>query len=55
MNNVHYLRFIESARMRFAEAIAAQLTPERRMEILRGTGQGFILHSISLRYKRPVV
>ncbi|UZJ53088.1 hypothetical protein CBS101457_002408 [Exobasidium rhododendri] len=56
VNNVHYLRFVESARIKFAEkAMAAQFSPERKNDLLKGTGEGFILHSVSMRYKRPVV
>lgn len=56
VNNVHYLRFVESARMKFAEKGMAALLPlHRQQEIAKGTGQSFILHSVSLRYKSPVV
>lgn len=42
--------------MRFAElAIAPRLSEQRRMDMLKGTGQSYILHSVALRYKRPVV
>lgn len=43
--------------MKFAElAIAPRLSSnQRRMDMLKGTGQSYILHSVSLRFKRPVV
>jgi acyl-CoA thioesterase FadM len=55
VNNVNYVRFIESSRMLFAQKIAEKLPLHRRDDILRGTGESFILQSIAVRYRRPVV
>lgn len=55
VNNVHYVRFLESNRMLFADKLAEKLTPERRKDIVTGKGDSFILQSIAVRYRRPVV
>lgn len=57
VNNVHFVRWFESARMFYAETLtkSPQFTEERRKEILRGTGRSFILAGINVRYRRPVV
>lgn len=55
VNNVHYVRFLESNRMFFAEKLAGKLAPARQRDIMRGSGQSFILQGISVRYRRPVV
>lgn len=59
VNNVHYVRWFESARMYFAERLIHDapdglFTPLRTEEIMRGTGKSFILASINVRYRRPV-
>lgn len=41
--------------MLFAEKIAERLEHQRKMDIIRGTGESFILQGISVRYRRPVV
>ncbi|PWN37845.1 uncharacterized protein FA14DRAFT_159699 [Meira miltonrushii] len=55
VNNVHYVRFLESNRMLFADKLAEKLEPARRKDIVTGKGESFILQSIAVRYRRPVV
>lgn len=55
VNNVHYVRFLESNRMLFADKLAEKLTSKRRQDIVTGKGESFILQSIAVRYRRPVV
>ncbi|KAI3479506.1 hypothetical protein L1887_58417 [Cichorium endivia] len=57
VNNVHFVRWFENARMFFANSFLEtdNFTPERKLEITRGTGKSFILAGINVRYRRPVV
>lgn len=55
VNNVHFVRWFESARMFFATSLTKDLSPERKEEIAKGTGKSFILAGINVRYRRPVV
>lgn len=57
VNNVHFVRWFESARMFFANTLSQteEFTEKRREEINRGTGKSFILAGINVRYRRPVV
>lgn len=55
VNNVHFVRWFESARMFFASTLAKEFPEARRQEIERGTGKSFILAGINVRYRRPVV
>ncbi|KAN0060313.1 hypothetical protein ACQY0O_007642 [Thecaphora frezii] len=56
VNNVHYLRWIESARMVFFESLLDpnSTSAQRREEVIRGTGKSVILAGVELRYRRPV-
>ncbi|KDQ18870.1 hypothetical protein BOTBODRAFT_184712 [Botryobasidium botryosum FD-172 SS1] len=55
LNNVHYLRFMESSRMKWMEAIAEEVGGSARRErMMAGHGVSLILKSIELKYKRPV-
>lgn len=55
VNNVHFVRWFESARMFFANTLAKDFTPQRQEEVNRGTGKSFILAGINVRYRRPVL
>lgn len=57
VNNVHFVRWFESARMFFANKLTEgdAFTDKRREEVNRGTGKSFILAGINVRYRRPVV
>ncbi|CAD6884648.1 unnamed protein product [Tilletia caries] len=56
VNNVRYVRWYESARMRWGQALAQYIEDEkRRNDILRGTGVSFILGGINVRYRRPLL
>ncbi|KAE8213961.1 hypothetical protein CF327_g2595 [Tilletia walkeri] len=56
VNNVRYVRWYESARMRWGQALAQHIDDEkRRNDILRGTGVSFILGGINVRYRRPLL
>ncbi|SPO20398.1 uncharacterized protein UTRI_00795_B [Ustilago trichophora] len=57
VNNVHFVRWFESARMFFANKLTEgeTFTDERRQQVNRGTGKSFILAGINVRYRRPVV
>ncbi|SAM59384.1 uncharacterized protein UBRO_01086 [Ustilago bromivora] len=57
VNNVHFVRWFESARMFYANTLTKSddFSEKRREEITRGTGKSFILAGINVRYRRPVV
>lgn len=55
LNNVRYVRFIESGRMKYFEELAKSLEPERARAMLEGRGKSIILKNISVNFKRPVV
>ncbi|KAH7905064.1 HotDog domain-containing protein [Hygrophoropsis aurantiaca] len=56
VNNAHYLRFFESGRMEYLIAVGNALGgPERARAMLSGKGVSFILKSISVNFRRPVV
>jgi len=56
LNNVHYARFVESARIRWMEQLAYKAGgEERRKAIIGGKGVGLILKSLTINYRRPVV
>lgn len=57
VNNVHFVRWFESARMWFANQLCQtpEFSDQRRQEINRGTGKSFILAGINVRYRKPVL
>ncbi|KAK0554803.1 hypothetical protein OC845_000625 [Tilletia horrida] len=56
VNNVRYVRWYESARMKWGQVLAQHIDDEkRRNDILRGTGVSFILAGINVRYRRPLL
>ncbi|KAH7922229.1 hypothetical protein BV22DRAFT_674438 [Leucogyrophana mollusca] len=56
VNNAHYLRFFESGRMEYLISLGHTLGgPERARAMLSGKGVSFILKSISVNFRRPVV
>ncbi|WFD25505.1 hypothetical protein MNAN1_000465 [Malassezia nana] len=54
VNNVYYLRWFESARMRWITRMARTLDPKLREGLLKGNGIGTIVASTLCRYRRPV-
>lgn len=54
VNNVHYLRWFESARMEWVSLMAQELSPELRNNIVEGRNVGMILAQTTCRYRRPV-
>ncbi|EMD39096.1 hypothetical protein CERSUDRAFT_112789 [Gelatoporia subvermispora B] len=55
VNNVRYVRFFESSRIQWMQALAREIGgPQREAAILRAKGVGLILKSISIDYKAPV-
>ncbi|OCH96302.1 Thioesterase/thiol ester dehydrase-isomerase [Obba rivulosa] len=55
VDNVRYVRFFESSRIKWMRALAREIGgPQRENAILRAQGVGLILKSISVDYKRPV-
>ncbi|KDQ61925.1 hypothetical protein JAAARDRAFT_31417 [Jaapia argillacea MUCL 33604] len=55
VNNVRYLRFLESSRVHWMNSIAMELGgPQRASDMSKGKGVSLILKSITLNYKRPV-
>ena len=54
VNNAHYIRWFESARMRWIERMSRTLSPEIASNLVRGRGVGIILASTYCRYRRPV-
>ncbi|ORX35066.1 hypothetical protein BD324DRAFT_116254 [Kockovaella imperatae] len=53
-NNVQYIRWFESSRIKYGEALAPLLPEGMMKNMLRGTGNGIILKDVSLRYRMPV-
>lgn len=54
VNNVQYLRWLESGRMKFLSVLSSQLPPEQQANMVQGKGKSFILAGANLRYRRPV-
>ncbi|KAG2123477.1 Thioesterase/thiol ester dehydrase-isomerase [Suillus clintonianus] len=55
VNNVHYLRFIESGRTMWLVALGKALGGEERVKaMLAGQGVSFILKSANINFRRPV-
>ncbi|KAI0675625.1 Thioesterase/thiol ester dehydrase-isomerase [Trametes maxima] len=56
VNNVRYLRFLESGRIHWMRALGHEIGgPEKADAMIKGKGVSLILKSVSLDYKRPVV
>ncbi|CCM02657.1 uncharacterized protein FIBRA_04761 [Fibroporia radiculosa] len=56
VNNVRYLRFLESSRMQWIVSLAHELGGESRANnMLTGKGVSLIIKSVSADFKRPVV
>ncbi|KAL1408788.1 hypothetical protein Q8F55_005601 [Vanrija albida] len=53
-NNVSYVRYLESARVRFALTLAPELGQETAENWMYGRGTGWILKEQTIRYRRPV-
>lgn len=54
VNNAHYIRWFETARMRWIERVTSTMRPELRDNLALGRGVGIILASTYCRYRRPV-
>ncbi|KAI0058935.1 hypothetical protein BV25DRAFT_1908912 [Artomyces pyxidatus] len=55
VNNVRYVRFFESGRMKWIAAVGHELGgPERAQRLLSAKGISFILKSIDVKFRRPV-
>ena len=54
VNNVHYLRWFESARVRWMVRMASTLDPVQRDNLVLGQGIGVIVAATMCRYRRPV-
>ncbi|EPQ29145.1 uncharacterized protein PFL1_03432 [Pseudozyma flocculosa PF-1] len=54
VNNVNYVRWLESSRMFFVEKVSEGFTRERKEDIIRGKGKSIILAKIDVKYIRPV-
>lgn len=54
VNNVHYIRWLESARMEWVTTVGGALSAELREDIVRGRNTGIILATNFCRYRRPV-
>ncbi|KIJ55477.1 hypothetical protein M422DRAFT_24049 [Sphaerobolus stellatus SS14] len=56
LNNVRYVRFLESGRIQWMAKLAEEVGgPEASAKLLTGKGIGLILKSISIDFKQPVV
>ncbi|KAG8927143.1 hypothetical protein FRC02_008443 [Tulasnella sp. 418] len=53
LNNVRYVRFIESGRMKYFAELAKRLDEARAKDMMEGKGKSIILKSISVNFKRP--
>lgn len=55
VNNVRYVRFFESARIKWMSSLGNELGgPEKARAMLKAQGASFILKSIEVRFRRPV-
>ncbi|KAF8273082.1 hypothetical protein EI94DRAFT_1769405 [Lactarius quietus] len=55
VNNVRYLRFFESSRIRWLMSVGHDIGgPDRADALLRPQGIAFILKSMEVKYRRPV-
>ncbi|KAI0343357.1 hypothetical protein BDW22DRAFT_1394336 [Trametopsis cervina] len=55
VNNVRYLRFFESGRIKWMRSLGHEIGgPQKADDMIRGKGVSLILKSVSLNYKRPV-
>lgn len=55
VNNVHYLRFFESGRLKWLTSFAHALGgPTKARDMISARGVGLILKWIDVRYRRPV-
>ena len=54
VNNVHYLKWFESARMVWLDDLAYRVSPQFRDDIVNGRNVGVILANTQIRYRRPV-
>lgn len=54
VNNVHYIRWLENARMEWLEDITYRVDPKLRDDIVSGRNIGVILANTYCRYRRPV-
>ncbi|KAI0050981.1 hypothetical protein FA95DRAFT_1555024 [Auriscalpium vulgare] len=55
VNNVRYVRFIESGRMQWITAVGRDLGGEQRaQDMINAKGISFILKSIDVKFRRPV-
>ncbi|KAI5122505.1 hypothetical protein M0805_001413 [Coniferiporia weirii] len=56
VNNVRYLRFLESARIHWMQSLALDLGgPQKARDMITGKGVSLILGEVSLKFRRPVV
>jgi len=56
VNNVRYLRYLESARIQWMRSLALDLGgPDRANDMISGKGISLILKEISLKFRRPVL
>ncbi|TFY66335.1 hypothetical protein EVG20_g4763 [Dentipellis fragilis] len=54
VNNVRYVRFFESGRMKWITAVGNSIGAERANMMLSAKGISFILKSIDVKFRRPV-
>ncbi|THH09721.1 hypothetical protein EW145_g1802 [Phellinidium pouzarii] len=56
VNNVRYLRYLESGRIHWMQSLAHELGgPERAHDMISGKGVSLILGEVSLRFRQPVL
>ncbi|ODO00325.1 hypothetical protein I350_06958 [Cryptococcus amylolentus CBS 6273] len=54
VNNVQFLRWIESARIRYGESWGPVLGEKAVYDLLHAKGTGFILKDVSIKYRAPI-
>ncbi|EIW73112.1 hypothetical protein TREMEDRAFT_59273 [Tremella mesenterica DSM 1558] len=54
VNNVTFVRWFESARIRYSESLATSLPDGMMDNMLLGKGIGFILRDITVHYRAPI-
>ncbi|WVR03059.1 hypothetical protein IAU60_000048 [Kwoniella sp. DSM 27419] len=54
VNNVRILRWLETARVRYWESWAGQMSRDDLQNVMAGKGTGMILKDISIKYKSPI-
>ncbi|CED84023.1 hypothetical protein [Phaffia rhodozyma] len=54
LNNVHYLRYFETARLGFIQSLSSHIPASKVTDLLEGQNTGFVIKSHNIVYKAPI-